>query len=160
MKKFAANYLVSENGEFLKNGVLVIREDGFVAQYIDTKGDLQEIEQLIFHNGILMAGCSFERSNLNTSAFVSFIEPPFRFFVLQSVVLSVNFSIQELIELGKKAQVQFPEMEIPAILNEISKILQSEGGFIKETIPGIYLLYGVDLVGLHFTSRSKLRKIL
>jgi hypothetical protein len=158
MRKFAANYLVSEAGEFLKNGIVIARNDGTALQLIDTKGDLKETEQLIFHNGILMGGCSFTKTNASFA--VSFNDQPFRSFVLQSITEATQFSIQNLIDLGKQVQIQFPEMKIPAILNEISATLLTDGGFIKETIPGIYLLKGVDLVGLHFTPKSGLKKIL
>jgi hypothetical protein len=158
MKKFAANYLVSEAGIFLKNGIVVAGEDGFVVKYIDVEGDLRETEQLIFYNGILMAGCRFAKTSATTKIFES--DQEFSSFVLQSVADSIQFSIQNLIDLGKQVQVQFPEMKISAILNEISAVLLTDGGFVKETIPGIYLLTGVNLVELQFTPKSKLKKIL
>lgn len=158
MRKFAANYLVSEAGVFLKNGIVIAQDDGTVLRTIDTKGDLSETEQLIFNNGILMGGCSFSNTNATTAE--SETDQSLRSFVFKSILGTKQFSIQNLIDLGKQVQIQFPEMKIPAILNEISEVLQTNGGFIKENIPGIYLLNGVDLSRLRFTPKSRLKKIL
>lgn len=157
MRKFAANYLISDTGIFLKNGIAIVGEDGYVVQYIDTRDDIKEIEQLIFHNGVLMAGSKFTKTNYENLRFEP--DQTFRSLILRAVADSTQFSIQNLMDLGKQLQVQFPEMKIPEIINEITVTLQTDGGFTKETIPGIYLLIGTDLVGLHFTSRSKLKKI-
>ena len=158
MRKFAANYLISDTGLFLKNGMAVVGEDGFILQYIDTNGDLIEVEQLSFHNGILMAGIIFTKINATQPNGVS--GNTFKLFVLQSVGESTQLSIQNLIDLCKQLQLQFPEMKIPAIMNEIYEVLLGEGGFIKETNPEIYLLTSVDLVKLHFTPKTRLKKII
>ena len=158
MRKFAAHYLVSDTGVFLKNGMAVAGEDGFILQYIDTDGDLIEVEQLSFHNGILMAGTKFTK--INATKTISGSDNPFKSFVLNAVAESTQLSIQNLIDLGKQLQRQFPEIKIPAIMNEISEVLLAEGGFIKETLPEIYLLTSVDLVELHFTSKTRLKKII
>ena len=158
MRKFAANYLISDTGVFLKNGMSIVREDGFILQYKDTKGDLIEVEQLSFHNGILMAEIKFTKTNEIQPNWVS--DHPFKSFVLESVAESKQFSIQNLIDLCKQLQLQFPEMKIPAIMNEIMEVLIAEGGFIKETNPGIYLLTSVDLSELHFTPKTRLKKII
>lgn len=158
MRKFAAHYLVSDTGVFLKNGMVVAGEDGLVAYYIDTKGDLRETEQLIFHNGILMAGYSFTK--VHSIHLIADAGKTFRSSVLQAVGELTHFSMQDHIDLAKELQIQFPEMKIPAIMNGISEILLAEGGFSKEIIPGIFLLTSVDLVDLHFTPKSRLKKIL
>lgn len=157
MRKFAANYLIDEAGVFLKNGIVISQNNGTELRWIDTKGDLRETEQLIFYNGILMAGCSFTKITETNSSLES--DQPLRSIVLQSVTGFTQFSIQNVIDLGIKIQIQFPEMEISEIINEISAVLLNSGGFIKENIPGIYLLNGVDLVNLHFTTKSRLKKI-
>ena len=63
MRKFTANYLLSDSGVFLKNGIVIVEEDGSAIEYLDTKGDLKEIAQMSFHNGILMAGFIFVKSS-------------------------------------------------------------------------------------------------
>jgi len=156
MRKFAANYVLSPNGEFLKNGIVVASEDGFVTQFIDTKGDLREIAQLTFLNGILMVGTLFTKTN--TANFDS--DQPFESLVIKSAAELTQISIPETIDLAKQVQHQFPEIKIPEILNRIRTILQTHAGFSMEMAPGIYLLSGADLVNLHFTPKSKLKKIL
>jgi hypothetical protein len=156
MRKFAANYLVSEDGVFLKNGILEAGEEGFAIKYIDTKGDLREIAQLTFLNGILMAGFRF----IKTGAANAHSDQPFDSMVMRYLAATTQFSINELIDLGKLVQHQFPDMKIPEILNKITSTLQTYGGFSMESQPGIYLLSGADLVNLHFTAKSRLKEIL
>ncbi|HAH22398.1 MAG TPA: hypothetical protein DCL77_01280 [Prolixibacteraceae bacterium] len=158
MRKLAANYLVSDTGSFLKNGIVLVGEDGLVARYIDTKDNIREVEQLIFHNGILLAGCQFTR--INASQEVSLSGHSFESMALPSVAGYTQYTLQNMVELCKRLQHQFPEMKIPEIFNGISKILFTECGFLKETLPGIYLLSSVDLIGMHFTPQSRLKKIL
>ena len=155
MRKFAANYLVSDNGVYLKNGILVAGEDGFAIKYIDTKGDLREIAQLTFLNGILMEGFRF----IKTNAANAHSDQPLESMVMKSLAATTKFSIYELIDLGKLVQLQFPEMKIPEIMNKITSTLQTYGGSSMVSQPGIFLLTGVDLVNLHFTSKSRLKKI-
>jgi hypothetical protein len=158
VKKFAANYLVSETGKFLKNGILLAEEDGTVVEIIDTKGDLDEIAQLTFHNGILMSAYSFIR--ISADSFVLKPEHSISSLIHSFVAELRSISIQNLIEMGKQVQVQFPEMKIPEIINEIIPILLESKRFREEKIPGIFLLIGSDLIGMHFTAKSRLKKIL
>jgi len=158
MKKLAANYLVSEAGKFLKNGILVAEDDGTAVEFIDTEGDLDEIALLAFHNGILISGYAFTR--ISTENPVSESEH-FLSSIINPAIADYNpVSIQNLVEIGKQVQSQFPEMRIPEILREISAILLENGRFRKEKIPGIFLLIGADLPELHFTPKSRLKKIL
>ena len=157
MRKFAANYLVSETGIFLKNGILVAEEDGTAVQYIDTKGDLTEIARLAFLNGILMSGCAFVKTGHNIPDLVP--DHPVRSFVFQLLKGSNQISIHSLIESGKQVQEQFPEMEIPEIMHQTA-ILLANSGYSKENIRGIFLLTGTDLAELHFTPKSRLKKII
>ncbi len=156
MRKFAANYLVADTGNYLKNGIVVAGEDGFVLEYIDTKGDLREIAQLTFFNGILMAACTFIKTKAADFGSIQ----PFESLTMNLLTGSNQFSLSELIELGKQIQLQFPELKIPEIMNGMNEVLFTTGGFTKENIAGINLLTGVDLVNLHFTSKSRLKKIL
>jgi len=158
MRKFAANYLVADNGEFLKDGIALVGEDGFIFDTIDTKGDLREMERLIFFNGILMGGYLFTKTEI--SQMKEAFDSQFKNNVLQAVIASTQLTIHNLVDLGKQLQVQFPEMKIPVIMNEISEVLLGEGRYTKETIPGIYLLSGADLVDLHFTPKSRLKQII
>lgn len=158
MKKFAANYLIAEDGKFLKNGIVVAEDDGTATAFIDTTNDLKEIARLTFHNGILINNFIF-RKGINIVS-PSESEPPLNHFISEKVLPFGEFSIQELIDLGKQVQWQFPEMKIPEILKHISEVLVANNNFVKENLPGIFLVIGVDLSGLHFTPKSRLKKIL
>jgi len=157
MKKLAANYLVSEAGKFLKNGILVAEEDGTAVEFIDTEGALDEIALLSFHNGILISGYAFVRINTESSASIS---QHFLSFLVNPVIAEFNpVSIHNLVEIGKQVQMQFPEMKIPEILSELNFCILESGLFRKEIIPGIFLLIGADLLELHFTAKSRLKRI-
>jgi len=158
MRKFAANYLVTDKGVFLKNGIAIVGEDGFIVQYIDTKGDLREMERLIFYNGILMAATKLTKTNSSQTEGSS--DASLRSLVIKSIAESTQLSIQNLIDLGKQVQIQYPKLNIAVIMNEIVGVLLGEGKFTKDTIPGIYLLSGADLVGMHFTPKSRLKQII
>ncbi len=156
MKKFAANFLVSQDGSFLKNGIVEADEAGKVIRVVDTKGDLREAAQLTFHNGILIAGFVFVKD----SDIMIPVQAEFHSFAYQLFSHLEQINLQNLVEAGTQIQVQFPEMNIPEILNEISDFLVESGSYRKETIPGIFLLVGADLFQLRFTSQCRLKKIL
>ena len=158
MRKFAANYLISDTGIFLKNGIVIAKENGTVMRYIDTVDDLKEIAGLTFYNGILMTGFMFLQSNKPIEPSES--DSPICALVMRLTKELSLLSMQNLIDLGKKVQEQFPEMKIPEIMNEIQGILQSNAGYIKENLPGIFLLAGVDLPRLRFKPTTKLKKII
>ena len=157
MRKFTANYLLSDSGVFLKNGILIVEEDGSAIEYLDTKGDLKEMAQMSFHNGILMAGFNFFKS----SDFVPLSEPEntLKSFVIHSATGKIQYSIQDLIHLGKQIQDHFPEMKIPEIMNEIAEVLVSSVGFRREKDPGIFLLSGVHIPQMHFTPNARIKRI-
>ena len=153
MKKLAANYIVSDTGKLLKNGILLAGEDGTAHEFIDTKGDLDEMAQLTFHNGILIPGNTFRRINSESL----FLGPEGS--LICSLITGVEqISLHNLVELGKQVQAQFPEMKIPEIMDSLHSVLDRQ--FRKERAPGIFLLIGSDLPGLHFTHKSRLKKIL
>lgn len=158
MKKFAANYLVSESGEFIKNGIILATDQGDCIEVIDQGEDLREIAQLTFFNGIVMTNFRFVeiRSDFQSIEPVTLLESA----IFQLFAEINEISIQVLIETGIHIQEQFPEMIIPQILNEISKSLLKDARFSRMNVPGIYLLSGVNLSELKFTDRSKLKKLL
>jgi len=158
MKKFAANYLVSDTGKFLKNGIVVATEEGEAVEFIDPGDDLREIAQLIFYNGILITNFRFIRvhSDFLGNGSVS----PLDSRIIELVADLKEVVIQNVIETGMQIQVQFPEMTIPQILIEITNSLLNHGRFSRMHVSGIYLLSGVNLPDLKFTNRSRLKKIL
>jgi len=69
MRKLSANYIFDGKGKFFKNGILHLDDNGKVLQFIDTKGELQEENQLEYYNGIITPGfvnahCHLELSSL------------------------------------------------------------------------------------------------
>ena len=156
MRKFAANYVLSENGDLLKNGIVITGDDGNIFEYVDTRGDLDEIAQLSFHNGIILAGFTFSKTSIEIP--VPETDLPIRIYIFQLVRELKQLSVQQWIETAKQVQDQFPEMKIPEIVQYLNEVLLSNGGFVKEDLPGIYLI-NADLVELHFTHKSRLKKI-
>ena len=157
MKKFAAHYLITDDDRFLKNAILHADEDGTPLEYIDTSNDLQEIAQLIFHNGILISNLVFSK-NSNTipkNNHEDSLEAVIRHYCKNKNRLT----IQDLIVLAQQMQEHFTEMKIPEIISELSQTLLNKG-FSKQNLPGIFLLSGTDLINLHFTSKTQLKKIL
>lgn len=69
MRRLSANYIFTNSGKPLKNGVVELSDDGIITNVIDTGGDLHEIANLEFYNGILIPGfvnahCHLELSYL------------------------------------------------------------------------------------------------
>ncbi|HAQ21307.1 MAG TPA: hypothetical protein DCR40_19060 [Prolixibacteraceae bacterium] len=158
MKKFAANYLVSDSGIFLKNGIVVANDDGTVVEFIDTEGDLREIAQLLFFNGILITNCRFVKTPSDLPRHRS--GDCLKSLIIRLVAELNEVTILNLIETGIQIQSQFPGMTIPEILLEITNFLLIDGKYSRQIVPGIFLLTGVNLTDLHFTPKSKLKKIL
>ena len=158
MKKFAANYVISDSGELLKNGIVIAEDDGSVLEYIDTDGQLQEIARLEFHNGILLGGFIFVKVREALPVFD--FDSRFSSLILPEISGMNEVSILKWLDLCKKIPVLFPDMIITEIMRGITDILCTDGGFRKENTPGIYLLTGSDLVILKLTANCRLRRIL
>ena len=56
MRKIAANYIMPVSSPPLRNGVVVIDNDGSILEIIDTGGKLRESSSLEFYNGIVTPG--------------------------------------------------------------------------------------------------------
>ena len=158
MKKFAANYVISDSGELLKNGIVVAEDDGSVLEYIDTDGQLQEIARLEFRNGILLGGFTFVK--VRESLPVLDFDSRFSSLILPEISGMDEISVMKWLDICKKIPVLFPDMIITEIMKGITDILCTDGGFRKENTPGIYLLTGSDLVILKLTANCRLRRIL
>ncbi|PIF03062.1 MAG: amidohydrolase [Draconibacterium sp.] len=70
MRKIAANYIITNVTPPLKNGVIVVDDNGVVQQVIDTQGNLKETEAVEFYNGVLVPGfvnahCHLELSHMH-----------------------------------------------------------------------------------------------
>lgn len=157
MRKFTANYLVTPSGTFLKNGILIAEENGTATEFIDTRGDLKEIAQLTFHNGILFPGYLFSKTDFGVAPVET--DDIFQNCVIHLSAGLQDISLQELIDFGKQVQLQFPETKIDEIVLGITRSLLNFGGFSRQILPGIFLLTGADLPKLRFTPHCKLKKI-
>ena len=158
MKKLAANYVISDSGELLKNGIILAEDEGSILEYIDTEGDLQEIARLEFHNGILLGGFTFVkvREAVPTMDFDS----RFSSIILPEISGMNEISILKWLDICKKIPALFPDMMITEIMRGITDILCTDGGFRKEDTPGIYLLTSSDLIVLKLTINCRIKRIL
>jgi len=153
MKKLAANYILSDSGHLLRNGVLLADDSGSVIEIVDTRGDLDEMAQLTFHNGILIANNLYVRKNsasIEKGELVQFIDLKIGGFQ--------QLTSSEIIDVAKQTQEEFPQIKIPEIAVAIFSLLNSY--FSKKEQPGVFLLIHSDLIGLHFKPQSKLKRIL
>lgn len=158
MKKFAANYLISETGAFLKNGIIILNDDGEVLEIIDTGGDLQEMAQLTFLNGILVPNFKLVKVRSESKQVNNDVS-------IQALITGLTDGLTEIslhhwIEISVQVQKQFPNKTIPEIFDAINAELQTSLGYSTQNISGLFLLKGIDLANLYFTSGIRSKKIL
>lgn len=69
MKRFAAQYVITNDGPILKRAVIEVDDNGKILNIYDTQGKLDEIHSVEFYNGIIIPGfvnchCHLELSHL------------------------------------------------------------------------------------------------
>jgi aminodeoxyfutalosine deaminase len=69
MKRFTAQYIVTNSGPPLKRAVITTEDDGTIISIEDTEGDLKEKHSIEFYNGIIIPGfvnchCHLELSHM------------------------------------------------------------------------------------------------
>lgn len=69
MRRFSAQYIITNTGVPLSKGIITTDDDGLIVDVEDTKGKLAESSSLEFHNGIIIPGfvnchCHLELSHL------------------------------------------------------------------------------------------------
>jgi aminodeoxyfutalosine deaminase len=69
MKRFSAQYIITNSGAPLKRAIITTEDDGTVISIEDTLGELHEKHSLEFHNGIIIPGfvnchCHIELSHM------------------------------------------------------------------------------------------------
>jgi cytosine/adenosine deaminase-related metal-dependent hydrolase len=69
MRRFSANYVYTNTGKPIRNGVVGVDDNGVVVEIIDHKGEEKEYAHTEFRNGIIVPGfvnanCHTERSHL------------------------------------------------------------------------------------------------
>jgi hypothetical protein len=73
---------------------------------------------------------------------------------------STSLSMLDFIELAKQIQDELIDMKIPEIFKGISDALILSAGFVKVVLQGIFLITGLDLPNMHFTARTRIKRIL
>lgn len=56
MQRFSANYIFTNTGNPIRNGIVEVDDTGEVTQVIDPKGEERELASTEFHNGIIVPG--------------------------------------------------------------------------------------------------------
>jgi cytosine/adenosine deaminase-related metal-dependent hydrolase len=72
MKRFSAQYTITNSSPLLKRAVISTEDDGTVTGIEDTSGELNEEHSVEFHNGIIIPGfvnchCHLELSHMKGS---------------------------------------------------------------------------------------------
>jgi len=74
MRKIGANYIITNTGKALRNAYLEINQDGKILRLVEPDGDLQEVNQLEFYNGVLVPGFVNTHAHLELSFLKNKIE--------------------------------------------------------------------------------------
>ncbi len=116
MRKFSANYIFDGLGNFYKNGILKIDDDGSIIELIDTNGNLVEENKLEFYNGIITPGfvnshCHLELSYLKNKIKEGTSLPNFISSVLENKHLNIENANLEM----KNADEQMKREGIVAV---------------------------------------------
>jgi aminodeoxyfutalosine deaminase len=103
MKKFAATYVYTLCGEVLKNGIVVVDNEGTILDVIDTGGELRELASMEFHAGIIVPGFVHAHTHLQLSHLRGIIQPnsgiiPF----LKQVALLKNASEETVVHSARQ----------------------------------------------------------
>lgn len=69
MRKLSAHYIFTGTGKTLDKGIIILSDDGTIADIIDTNGELDEMAGVEFYSGVLVPGfvnahCHLELSHL------------------------------------------------------------------------------------------------
>ena len=72
MKKFSAQYILTNTGPPLKRAVITTENDGTISNVEDTVGNLEEMQSIEFYNGVIIPGfvnchCHLELSHMKDS---------------------------------------------------------------------------------------------
>lgn len=112
MKRFSAQYIITDSGTPLKRAIVTTEDDGTVVNVEDTLGDLQEKHSVEFHNGIIIPGfvnchCHLELSHMKDavrhgSGLTDFIEHirDTRTTAIESIVTAAISADQDMYDAG------------------------------------------------------------
>lgn len=158
MKKYAANYILTESNVLLKNSIIISDDSINISSIINTEGELRETERMEFCNGIITSGFKYERStnNIDSKSYNEYSSSiNFDFYISRK-----SISIDDFIEICKNYQELHKHLTIPEIINQINENLEKDYGFVKTKSQGAYLIKGLDLPELKFLKTTKIKKLL
>ena len=75
MRRIGANYILTNQGEPLRNAYLELNNEGKILNIVETNGHLQEVSNLEFYNGVLVPGFVNAHAHLELSYMKGAIEP-------------------------------------------------------------------------------------
>lgn len=115
MKKYSANYIFPVSSKPLKNGIVVVDDNGYIVDLIDTKGQLREIAGLEFYNGVIVPGFVNCHCHLELSALKGLIP---KFIGLAQFIMKIRelrFEPDNIINAMKEADLQMQRSGIVAV---------------------------------------------
>jgi cytosine/adenosine deaminase-related metal-dependent hydrolase len=153
MKRFAAQYIVTNAGPSLKRAVVTTEDDGTIISIEDTAGDLKEKHSTEFYNGIIIPGfvnchCHLELSPLKGN-------------------ISEGEGLGGFIEELKTLQFNFPGISIEDLIfwatsngarapGEDDRFGKIEPG----KNPGLLLLHNIDLINMKLLPESFVTRLI
>ena len=116
MRKLSAHYIITGTGAVLVKGIIILSDDGTVIDIIDTKGELDEMANVEFYNGVLIPGfvnahCHLELSHLRNVFPEKTGLPGF----LKNVVELRNLEESRVIEAAQKADFEMFKNGVVAV---------------------------------------------
>ncbi len=164
MKRYAAHWLFSGNSSPIKKGIIEVDQLGKICRVIQTKGDLQEMAALEFHNGIICPGFINLFEHYTAKEVFTFFPELEKFEELFNFPPSTD---RELLKWMKAIQGQQKNIELEKLIRifcfESAKIInkqQTLGTIEPEKQPGLNLIYNMDYQNLKLTENSKLKKLI
>jgi len=152
MRKLAANYIITGIGDILKNSYIELTEEGEIVKIVDTKGDLPEIAQLEFYNGVLIPGFVNAHAHLELSHLKNKLKQKkgLPFFIKELRNLRENISPEEKQKAISKADEEMYREGIVAV-GDISNTNDSLLQKTKSKIKYITFVetYGIDKYEAH-----------
>jgi cytosine/adenosine deaminase-related metal-dependent hydrolase len=116
MRKLSAHYIITGVGVILTKGIIILDNDGTVLEIVDTKGELNEMANVEFYNGVLIPGfvnahCHLELSHLKAISPEKTGLPGF----LKNVIQHRNIEQDKVIEEAQKADFELWKNGIVAV---------------------------------------------
>lgn len=99
MRRIAANYIITNTGAALRNAYLELDDSGLILDVVETNGDLKELSNMEFYNGVLVPGFVNAHAHLELSYMKGAIEP-------QKGLPSFIAAIREKRQDAKKEDIQ------------------------------------------------------